>query len=170
MGLTKIDSIELSRYLLAKYGGMSHLKLQKLVYYVEAWHLAYFGESIMDDEFEAWMHGPVSQKIWYKFKDFEFPLHNILTVKAVEAPKIIADFESKLISDQKDLISDVLQEYADKSAYYLECLTHSELPWVEARNGCPPDMKCSNKISKKTMRNFYRQALYGESADKATPA
>jgi uncharacterized phage-associated protein len=170
MGLTKIDSIELSRYLLAKCGGMSHLKLQKMIYYVEAWHLAYFEESIVDDEFEAWMHGPVSQKIWHKFKDFEFPLHNILTVKTDEVPTIISELESKVIPDQKELISDVLEEYGNKSAYYLECLTHSELPWIEARNGYPPDTKCSNKISKKTMQKFYRQALYGESKDKTASA
>jgi uncharacterized phage-associated protein len=171
MGLTKIDSIELSRYLLAKYGGMSHLKLQKLIYYVEAWHLAYFGESIIDDDFEAWLHGPVSQKVWHNFKDFEFPLHNILVVKKDEAPEIIAYVESKIVADQKDLITDVLEEYGNKSAYYLECLTHSELPWVEARSGYPPDAKCSNRISKDTMRKFYHKALYGQPAeDKTAPA
>ena len=164
MPLAKLDSIDLANYLLAKYGGMSHLKLQKLIYYTEAWHLAYFKESLIDDEFEAWMHGPVSQKVWHKFKDFEFPLHNILTVNAAEAPQIISETESKLITDQKELISDVLTEYSDKSAYYLECLTHAELPWQEARKGYNPDQKCSQKISKALMYDYYRKELYGDKA------
>lgn len=37
-----IDSIILSDYILKHYGPMSHLKLQKLLFYCDAYHLAYF--------------------------------------------------------------------------------------------------------------------------------
>lgn len=69
-----VDSINLAQYVLAKVGKANHLKLQKLVYYVEAYHLAYFdGESIISDQFEAWLHGPVSRKLWDHLK----PIANV---------------------------------------------------------------------------------------------
>ncbi|MBR2290865.1 MAG: DUF4065 domain-containing protein [Prevotella sp.] len=54
-----IDSIVLSNYILKHYGPMSHLKLQKLLYYCDAYSLAYFGEELITDQFEAWVHWPV---------------------------------------------------------------------------------------------------------------
>lgn len=47
--LGKIDSIVLSNYILKHYGDMSHLKLQKLLFYCDAYCLAYFGEELVTD-------------------------------------------------------------------------------------------------------------------------
>lgn len=163
MGLTKVDSIELSRYILAKCGTMSHLKLQKLIYYVEAWHLAYFQQPLIDEDFLAWVHGPVVEKVWQKYRDETAPLFSTIGIKPECVSEVVDGFESKLEESQKDIILDVLKEYSDKSAYHLECLTHDEWPWIEARKGLPPDIKSSSKISKKTMLDFYRLQLYGES-------
>ncbi len=58
--IAKVDSLLLSEFILFKYGPMSHLKLQKLLFYAQALHLAYFDEPIIEDDFEAWVHGPVS--------------------------------------------------------------------------------------------------------------
>ena len=58
----KIDSVILAEYILFKCGKMSHLKLQKLLYYVQAFHLAYFDSPLVDDEFEAWLHGQFQEK------------------------------------------------------------------------------------------------------------
>ena len=38
---------------------VSNLKLQKLLYYVQGFHLAVFGEPLFEEEIEAWMYGPV---------------------------------------------------------------------------------------------------------------
>ena len=67
--LNKIDSLVLSDYILLNYGPMSHLKLQKLLFYCDAYHLAYFNEELITDNFEAWVHGPVSKKVFDSFKD-----------------------------------------------------------------------------------------------------
>lgn len=40
--MVTIDSIILSDYILKHYGPMSHLKLQRLLFYCDAYHLAYF--------------------------------------------------------------------------------------------------------------------------------
>jgi uncharacterized phage-associated protein len=160
MAAPKIDSVELAKFILAKLGGMPPLKLQKLVYYVEAWHLAIFKESIILDRFRAWVHGPVSLKILHVFKSSASPVFNDVTVSARSARRVVAEVEAVLKPEQLDLIKDVLKEYGGLSAYELEALTHSELPWREARTGIASDEPSNAVISKATMQKFYRNRLY----------
>ncbi len=159
MATPKVDSIDLANYVLAKTGAASHLKLQKLLYYIQAWHLAYFDEPLIADEFEAWMHGPVSRKVWRHFKDSASPLLSPIEVPP-NGSKAIQKVEAALIPDQVEFIGDILQEYGDKSAYHLECLTHAEKPWIEARGDCAPEEACSNRIEKDSMKSFYKKQLY----------
>jgi uncharacterized phage-associated protein len=58
-----------------------------------------------------------------------------------------------------EMISDVLAEYGDKSPYHLECLTHSEKPWLEARRGVADGEASSNPICKETTKRFYQSRL-----------
>jgi uncharacterized phage-associated protein len=157
----KIDSVELAQFILARLGGMPHLKLQKLIYYVEAWHLAIFEESIIDDKFKAWMHGPVSTKVWHAFKDKSSPLMNDIRISRKVADAIIPKVRKSLNREQLSLIENVLEEYGDLTGYELEGLTHFEAPWREARRGIPDDESSTNEISKATMLAFYRKRLYG---------
>lgn len=158
MSLPKIDSIFLSNYILAQIGPMVHLKLQKLAFYAEAYHLAYFDDSLINDDFEAWLHGPVSRKIWDHYK----LIANIYDPISVTENKkeVIKSFHKTLISDQVDLINDVLQELGKESAYNLECMTHSEFPWQKAREGYAPDDKCEVVIDKSLINEFYKQYLF----------
>lgn len=55
--ISSIDSNKLVDYILVRGGAMSHLKIQKILFYIEAYHLAYFDSSIIEDEFQAWVHG-----------------------------------------------------------------------------------------------------------------
>ena len=129
-----------------------------MLYYVEAYHLAYFEQSFIDDEFEAWLHGPVSRKIWDYYKN----IANVYDEISAEGDKreVMRSFEQKITDDQKELISDVLKEYGKESAYGLECITHEELPWQEARKGYAPGDKCEKKIKKGLMKSYYKQNLY----------
>ena len=70
--LGKIDAQLMADFILKNFGAMSHLKLQKLLYYAEAYHLAYFEESLIKQEFEAWSHGPVCREVFdhYNFKTY----------------------------------------------------------------------------------------------------
>lgn len=158
--LKVLDSIKLSEYILAKLGSMNQLKMQKLLYYVEAFHQAYFECPVIEDEFEAWVHGPVSRKVWNDLKDVSLLYDDISFVDESDSHRVIQAIEGQLSLDQVDLIEDVLGEYGVLSAYKLECLTHEEAPWIEARRGVPPGDPSTNLISKDLMRTFYRKMLY----------
>ncbi len=156
--LPHLNPVHLAAYVLAVQGPMSHLKLQKLIYYVEAWHLALYDQTLIDDDFKAWVHGPVCLDVWHAVKKFSV-LSGEVRLKSGEAEKAKQRVEKLLTKDQKQLIADVLEEYGGKSAHYLECLTHAEQPWIEARAGIPDDQPSTNKMSKATMRRFYRSRL-----------
>ena len=82
-----------------------------------------------------------------------------MSLNASDKPKIISKIESSLTKDQLELIADVLAEYGSKSGYHLECLTHSQRPWQEARGNLAADEKGSRSFSKKDMRDFYWKRL-----------
>lgn len=50
---------DVADYILAEQGAMATMKLQKLVYYCQGWHLAWDGEPLFDERIEAWASGPV---------------------------------------------------------------------------------------------------------------
>lgn len=149
-----IDSIDLAYYIINsnKCKDLNQLKLQKLLYYIQAWHLVFRDEKLIDDSFEAWVHGPVSRKVWDHFKPY---VHKEISPNDSNDIKL----ENYLDLEQIEIINDVLEEYGDKTSYHLECLTHSETPWVEARKGCTPSENCCNKISEEKMFQYYTSLL-----------
>lgn len=158
-----VDSILLSEYILQTGGGMAHLKLQKLLYYIQALHLAYFEHEIIDDDFEAWLHGPVSRKVYDRVKGLSV-LYNEILFDPTEwnngnTPDVL--IEATLTSDQKELVDEVIENYGKFTPSQLETLSHSEAPWIDARKGYGVADKCSVIIPKEVMREYYKQQLYG---------
>jgi len=150
--LGKIDSIVLSNYILKHYGDMSHLKLQKLLFYCDAYNLAYFGEELITDKFEAWVHGPVSRKVYDSLKDKSI-LYSDVTYSNIGID-VDAKFQD-LTSEQQEVLKNVLNELTKWSGPELENATHHETPWITARSGLGEATICHNHISKSLTREFY---------------
>lgn len=155
--LKTMDSIALSNYILKHYGPMSHLKLQKLLFYCDAYHLAYFDTQLIEDEFEAWVHGPVSRKVFKNLADKSI-LYSDLEYSPIQDMDEDAIFES-LNSSQKELITSVLQLLHTWTGFQLEKATHRETPWIQAREGYGEADKCSVHINKETTRVFYKKEI-----------
>jgi uncharacterized phage-associated protein len=67
------DVVEYFIYLSSKdQKGISNKKLQKLVYYAQAWSLAFTEKPLFPEKFEAWIHGPAVPSLYRKFKKFGF--------------------------------------------------------------------------------------------------
>ena len=98
---------------------ISNLKLKKLLYYMQGFHLAVYGEPLFEDEVVAWQYGPVVPTMYDRFKHFGS--------KAIEIPD---DIEIKVLSDEEeDLFDAVYREYGQFSAIKLLNMTHDEIPW-----------------------------------------
>lgn len=157
--MNMVSAIDLSRYIFAYIQKTNHLKLQKLIYYVDAWHLVFFDAPLIKEDFEAWVHGPVVRQVWDCYKK-TLPLHTEKMIKPLLVLPILNHFEKLVSKQQLQLINDVLDEYGSKTSYELELYTHNELPWREARQGYEPLENCSNIISKKTMHTYYSAVMH----------
>ncbi len=140
-----------------KGDSVSHKKLQKLLYYVEAWHLVNFDAELLEDNFEAWIHGPVLPELYQKLKVYGF---NNLKVINEEHDNIDDEIlaiikRNSLTEGQMELIEGVLDRYGSLTSFELELLSHSEAPWIEARNNIPPHESCRNVIKKERIKEFY---------------
>lgn len=147
----------ITHYVNQKGDSVSHKKLQKLLYYVDAWHLVNFNYPIVDEDFEAWVHGPVIPSLYQQLKEFGF---NDLKVINEEYDTVDEEIhaiiiENNLSEDQVDFINSVLNKYGGLSSFDLELLSHSEAPWIEARNGYEPHQSCKVVIPKQRMHEFY---------------
>lgn len=129
---------------------ISNKKLQKLLYYSQAWHLALRNKKLFSEKIEAWVHGPAIRKIYVRFKEFGF---NPITKEIDKS--IIKNIPNAV----KTFLDDVWSVYGKLDAPYLEALSHTEEPWLEARAGLPDYANSENEISLKTMKRFFSQKL-----------
>lgn len=135
-------------------GDLSHLKLQKLLYYVQAWYLAFENKPLFDGKFQAWIHGPVNRKIYNRFKDTKYIYSTINTSDIIEK-----DIVDKLEPSVKEHIDIVLEVYAGFSDTTLELKTHCEQPWIDARSGFQSFERCEVELLEDTMRDYYKARL-----------
>lgn len=101
---------------------ISNLKLQKLLYYVQGFHLAVFGKPLFDESIEAWQYGPVCPAVYHHYKDNGS--------RAIDIPEEFDVKELGLSDEQIELIIDVYKIYGQYSAVRLMEMTHSEPPWL----------------------------------------
>lgn len=129
---------------------ITNKKLQKLVYYAQAWSLVINREKLFTEKIEAWVHGPAIRSLYVKYKEFGFnPIQR----------KINPDTIDSINPKTKKILDSVWDVYGKLDSAYLELLTHSEKPWLEAREGLQNYEHSENEISIKTMFDFYSEKL-----------
>jgi uncharacterized phage-associated protein len=100
---------------------MTTMKLQKLVYYCQAWSIVWDDDVLFEDDIEAWDNGPVVRDLWEATR-------GQFRVGIVPGGEI-----GNLKKRQKATVKRVLKTYGSKDAQWLSDLTHMERPWKEAR-------------------------------------
>lgn len=145
----KYDVFEIANWFLSKES-MTQKKLQKLCYYAQAWCYTLCNFKLMNTNFEAWIHGPVSRPLYDKFKCFGF-----------DAIKLVGNYVSHIDAKDTELLQSVWHTYGDHTGNALEALTHTEPPWIEARAGYAPDERCSVPISVESMKRYYSSIYTG---------
>lgn len=121
------------------------MQLQKLLYYVQAWSLAWDGSPVFDESIEAWTDGPVLRSI----------RHVDLTSLGHHVP-------TDLTASQRATVDAVLRHYGNHGGKYLSGVTHGEKPWRQARQGLAADEPGSTPIDPATMmREYSTQAAQG---------
>lgn len=124
------------------HSGIPAMKLQKLVYYAQAWSLVWDDKPLFSDRIEAWANGPIVPDL-YKSLYGQFM---IVGVKG--DPNVFTDIE-------RDTIDIVLKYYGDKSSQWLTDLVRNEEPWLSARNGLKIGERGNRVISLAAMAEYY---------------
>lgn len=122
----------------------SRLKLLKLLYYIQGYHLAMFNAPLFNDKMEAWLHGPVVKSVYRWAKNLT---DEKLQDEAMNDEQINA---LNLHPQQTKLISEVLNIYNKYSAYGLRDKTHTETPWLSVY-----EKDKNNKITLESLKNFF---------------
>jgi len=134
--------------------GLNILKLQKLLYYVQAWRLALTQRTLFDGKFQAWVHGPVSRQVYDRFS-VKYMMYAALDINDVRA-----GYDASLLADdEKAHIDEVLEAYAKYTGSQLERMTHDEEPWIQARGDRAPGDRCEVELDEGLMATYYRQEL-----------
>ena len=134
-----------AHYILTKVGTITTVKLQKLVYYSQAWSLAWDGVPLFNEEFQAWANGPVCAEL--------FDAHRGQFL--ISDDNLAAYSDYTLSPCEKETIDIVIESYNPYSSQELSDKTHQERPWKEARGDIAPGERCHNVISKETMQDYY---------------
>jgi uncharacterized phage-associated protein len=142
-----ISAQKVAKYFLSKVeedvgDGISNLKLQKLVYYAQAYHLAMYDKPLFAEQVEAWEHGPVIPGLYREYR--EYGSGNIPPPDDFDP----SDYDAQAT----ELMDEVYEVFGQYSAWKLRNLTHQERPWSEAY----VDGARGRVISPGSMREFYK--------------
>ena len=118
-----VTVFDVASYILSKNSPMPAMKLQKLVYYCQAWSLVWDDSLLFEDRIEAWANGPVVKSLFNAHKG-RFLLNK---------DEFIELSKTTLSEIQKETVDAVLTSYGDKTSQWLIDLTHNETPWINAR-------------------------------------
>ncbi|QHZ50733.1 Panacea domain-containing protein [Paenibacillus larvae] len=129
---------------------MTPKKLQKLCYYAYSFYLAIYEKKLFDDNFEAWVHGPVNPQLYTEYREYGWQ----------EIPQEI-NYPNSIMKNERvrEIIEEVYDSYGHLDGNQLEYLTHQEDPWKNAREGLQPYESSRNVINDEDIRSYYAGVL-----------
>jgi len=101
---------------------MTNLRLNKLLYYAQGWHLARFDKPLFAAPIHAWTHGPVVRDVYHRYNS------NVANGISSDA-RTAAD---AFTPDEYALLLDVAREYDKHSTKVLVDMSHEpSAPWAQ---------------------------------------
>ncbi len=139
-----VSAHDVAAYILGEFGRpMTTWKLQKLMYYSQAWSLVWDEAPLFRARIEAWANGPVVPQLYHihkgQFCVREWPVGD----------------PDNLNYDQMETLDAVLKYYGKKTGQQLSDLAHRERPWRNARKGLDPDERTCRVITHDSMSEYY---------------
>ena len=159
------SAIDIARYII-KYSNekeyrVSNLKLQKLLYFVQAYFLISLDKPAFSERIEAWSFGPVVPVVYREFKKYgsaDIPPVGRWVFKSEHNFWDIYHDDYSYIpikKAHKKIINKVVDEFSEYSAVGLMKLTHDQTPWKEAFN--PQSYHHNNEITNKDIKKYFEE-------------
>lgn len=137
---------------------LTHLRLQKLLYYVQGWHLAVFGKPMFESRIEAWRKGPVVVELYPVLAH-----HGKACIEDLGKPE-------NLSRTEEEFVRSVWTKYNEFSAGKLSEMTHREKPWKDAWGELPADARSNEEITLASMRDYFTSQMKQQSLTEVSPA
>lgn len=137
------NAFDVAAYILSRTGPISAWKLQKLVYYSQAWRATWRDVPLFNNRIEAWANGPVCPDL-YNLHRGQF------TVSEVTAGN-----PDNVAADERQDIDGVVEFYSRFTGQQLSDITHAEKPWLLAREGLPPGVRGNHEITLESLTEYY---------------
>jgi uncharacterized phage-associated protein len=127
---------------------MTSMRVQKLLYYAQGWHVGLFNRPLFTDSIQAWKSGPVVPGVYETVR---------AAVGAEPArPLTMADFGPTELSGRDQVFLEVVwRKYRTLSTAGLREATHAETPWVAARGNTRDGERSSAEISIESLRSYF---------------
>lgn len=155
--MSTYSALEIARWFLARNNInvlnhdeelLTHLKLQKLLYYAQGIFLAYTGgRQLFHEDICAWDHGPVVPEVWHEYRDYG--KQGIDFEAAGEDDDIL--HRIGIDDDARNVLEMVFNEYGKYSAWHLRNKTHEERPWRVTR--------ANDVIANDVMRAYFEEEV-----------
>lgn len=137
---------DVAAYILKRCGGsISTMKLQKLVYYSQAWSLVWDEGPLFKEPIQAWANGPV---VYELFKSHQGSY-------SIDSHSLGTGDPANLSRDQVETVDAVFEAYGHLTGLQLSELAHREQPWLQAREGLGSYDRSTNEISTDVMQEYY---------------
>ncbi|WP_158227209.1 Panacea domain-containing protein [Mangrovitalea sediminis] len=137
---------------------LSSAKVQKLLYYMQGWHLAVHDISLFEDDFEGWVRGPTIRAIHLRFEDVYSPLLTPLDLESLYF-KPNKTYRPLISQDDQRHIELAFKIYRNLSTYQLEAAIIEQQPWLLSRNDLFAGEKGDTVISKDSIQRYFRDFL-----------
>lgn len=135
------------------YEGITHLKLQKLLYYAQGVFLAITGKRLFKEQIEAWQHGPVVAKVYDEYK--KFGRDNILIEVDANVEDVIRNIEGNV--EVSNILNMVYDNFAIYTAWQLREMSHVKNgPWDKAMS------KNEKIIDLNEIKNFFESEIVAD--------
>lgn len=129
------------------------MKMQKLLYFLQGWHLAITGEPVIEEKFSAWQYGPVEENLYHMLKKYRgMPITAYLTDEDSQQAFVVANTAEMF----HKILDMVWRKYSIFSALQLSAMTHEQgTPWDDVYNH-----STSPYISNDEIKDYFKKIIY----------
>ena len=138
-----------AEYIINKCTEVTPLALQKMLYYVQGFYMAFYKTEFFENDCEAWVHGPVYREIYNQFKEYKY--HTI---------EIKDEINSELFTNEEiEILDSICENFGCYSGTMLESFTHDEDPWKITRGELDEKEKSDKIIDKKIIKEYFTKVI-----------
>ncbi len=123
---------------------LTNMKLQKILYYEQGYHLAFFDTPLFKEDIYAWFYGPAVPCVYEKYKDYEI---GMISYDETDGEVEFKDNRERVV------FRNVFEALAAYSAIGLTHMTRSETPWVQA------DAKGNGVITVSSIKTYFKDRV-----------